>query len=117
WRIRSNPEWHLRYFGWERGTAIAILFFTGLLILFSIFVDTGLAVSLDYLRTIWPGAAIFAIDVLNIVFSIAVVTIWFAILFKFLPEAKVNWEVAFVGGFLTGILFYLGQLLLGKLLV
>ena len=117
WHIRSKPEWHLRYFGWERGTAVGIIFVTGLLILFSILVDTGLAVSLDYLETIWPGVAIYSIRVLNVVFSIAVVTIWFAILFKFLPEAKLNWEVAFVGGFLTGILFYLGQLLLGKLLV
>lgn len=117
WHIRSKPEWHLRYFGWERGTAIVIILITGVLILLSIFVDTGLAVSLDYLETIWPGAAIVAIRLLNVVFSIAVVTIWFAMLFKLLPEAKLSWEVAFVGGFLTGILFYLGQFLIGKLLV
>ena len=36
WHIRSKPEWHLRYFGWERGTAVGIIFVTGLLILFSI---------------------------------------------------------------------------------
>lgn len=117
WNIRSKPEWHLRYFGWERGTALFLILFTGVLILFSIFVDTGLAVSLDYLRTIWPGPAIVAINVLNVVFSVAVVTIWFAFIFKILPEAKVNWEVAFVGGFLTGILFTVGQLVLGKILV
>lgn len=117
WHIRSKPEWHLRYFGWERGTAVVIILITGALILLSIFVDTGLAVSLDYLETVWPGAAIIAIQILNVVFSIAVVTIWFALLFKLLPEAELNWEVAFVGGFLTGILFYLGQFLIGKLLV
>lgn len=117
WHIRSKPEWHLRYFGWERGTAVVIILITGALILLSILVDTGLAVSLDYLETIWPGAAIIAIRIMNVVFSIAVVTIWFAMLFKLLPEAKLNWEVAFVGGFLTGILFYLGQFLIGKLLV
>lgn len=117
WHIRSKPEWHLRYFGWERGTAVVIILITGALILLSILVDTGLAVSLDYLETIWPGAAIIAIRIMNVIFSIAVVTIWFAMLFKLLPEAKLNWEVAFVGGFLTGILFYLGQFLIGKLLV
>lgn len=117
WHIRSKPEWHLRYFGWERGTAVVILLITGALILLSILVDTGLAVSLDYLETIWPGVAIIAIRILNVIFSIAVVTIWFAMLFKLLPEAKLNWEVAFVGGFFTGILFYLGQFLIGKLIV
>jgi membrane protein len=117
WNIRSKPEWHLRYFGWERGTALMLILITGLLILFSIFVDTGLAVSFDYLKTVWPAAAIVGIRVLNVVFSIAMVTIWFALLFKILPEAKVKWEVAFVGGLLTGILFSLGQLVLGKLLI
>lgn len=117
WNLRSKPEWHLRYIGWERGTALLLIFFTGLLLVFSFFVDTGLAVSRDYLATIWPAAAMVAIEILNVVFSISVVSIWFAVLFKVLPEAKVKWEVAFVGGFLTGILFYGGQFLLGKVLV
>ena len=117
WRIRSKPEWHLRYFGWERGTAILLILYSGLLLLLSIFVDTGLAVSLDYLETIWPGVAIIAVQILNIVFSLAVVTIWFALIFRILPEARVKWEVAFVGGFLTAILFNLGQFVLGKILI
>lgn len=117
WHIRSKPEWHLRYFGWERGTAVLLILFTGLLLLLSIFVDTGLAVSLDYLETVWPGVAITAVRILNIIFSVAVVTIWFAMIFKILPEAHVTWEVAFVGGFLTGILFNVGQFILGKVLI
>lgn len=117
WSIRSKSEWHLRYFGWERGTAVLLIFYSGVLLLLSIFVDTGLAVSLDYLETVWPGVAITAVQGLNIVFSIAVVTIWFALIFRILPEARVKWEVAFVGGFLTGILFNLGQFVLGKVLI
>jgi membrane protein len=117
WRIRSKPEWHLRYFGWERGTAVLLIFYSGVLLLLSILVDTGLGVSSDYLATVWPGAALVAIRFLNIVFSIAVTTLWFAMIFKILPEARVNWEVAFVGGFLTALLFNAGQFILGKLLV
>lgn len=117
WRIRSKPEWHLRYFGWERGTAMLLILYSGLLLLLSIFVDTGLAVSRDYLQTVWPGVAITTVQFLNILFSIAVVTIWFALIFKILPEAKVKWEVAFVGGFLTAVLFNIGQFILGKVLI
>lgn len=117
WQIRSKPEWHLRYFGWERGTAVVLIFLSGILLLLSILVDTGLAVSRDYLATVWPGAAIVAIEVLNIVFSVVVIMVWFTLIFKILPEAHVHWEVAFVGGFLTSILYNLGQFLLGKVLV
>jgi membrane protein len=117
WRIRSNPKWHLRYFGWERGTAILLIFFSGILLLLSILVDTGLAVSRDYLETIWPGVAIVAIQILNLVFSIVVIAAWFALIFKILPEAHLTWEVAFVGGLLTAILFSLGEMILGNVLV
>lgn len=117
WHIRSKPEWHLRYFGWERGTAILLIFYSGILLLLSILVDTGLAVSRDYLETIWPGIAIVAVQVLNVLFSVVVITIWFTLIFKILPEARVSWEVAFVGGFLTAILFSIGEFILGNVLV
>lgn len=117
WHIRSQPQWHLRYFGWERGTAILLIFYSGILMLLSILVDTGLAVSHDYLQVIWPGAAIVAVRVLNVIFSIVVISVWFTLIFKILPEAKVNWEVAFVGGFVTAILYSIGELVLRKVLV
>ena len=117
WHNRSKPEWHLRYFGWERGTAIVLIIASGILLLLSILVDTGLAVSRDYLATVWPGVAIGAIEVLNVVFSIVVIMVWFTLIFKILPEAHVQWEVAFVGGFLTSLLYGLGQFILGKVLV
>lgn len=117
WRIRSKPELHLRYFGWERGTAALLILYSGVLLLLSILVDTGLAVSRDYLEVIWPGAAIAAANVLSIAFSVVVVTVWFTLIFKILPEARVRWEVAFVGGFITAILFRIGQFVLGKVLI
>jgi membrane protein len=117
WRIRKKPEMRLGYYGWERGKAILVIFLTGILLLLSILVDTGLDVSLDYLETVWPLAAIVMVKVLNIIFSLAVVSIWFSLIFRLLPEAHVKWEVAFAGGFLTGILFESGQLILSKVLI
>jgi membrane protein len=117
WRIRKKPQMQWRYYGKERGKAILIIFYSGILLLLSIFVDTGLSVSLDYLETIWPGAAIVVVKGLNLIFSLVAVTIWFALVFRILPEAHVNWEVAFAGGFLTGVLFNIGQLILSKVLI
>jgi membrane protein len=117
WRIRKKPKMHWGYAGQERGKAILVIFYSGILLLLSILVDTGLAVSLDYLSSAWPGVAIALIRFLNIVFSIVVVTIWFAIIFKMLPEANVRWEVAFAGGFVTGVFFNIGQFILSKVLI
>jgi membrane protein len=117
WHIRSTPQRHLRYFGWERATAILLIFYSGILMLLSILVNTGLAVSHDYLQVIWPGAAIVAIRILNIVFSVVVISVWFTLIFKILPDAQVKWEVAAVGGFFTAILYIVGELVLRKVLV
>src|SRR5688500_3760009 len=117
WHIRSKPEWHLRYFGWERGTAVLLIFYSGILLLLSILVDTGLAVSRDYLEVAWGAAAIVSIQVLNLIFSLVVTAVWFTLIFKILPEAHVKWEVAFVGGLLTAVLYNMGQFILGKVLI
>lgn len=117
WRIRKKPKMRFRYYGKERGKAILIIFYSGILLLLSIFVDTGLNVSLDYLESTWPGTAIIVIRGLSMIFSLVVVTVWFAIIFRILPDARVEWEVAFAGGFLTGILFNIGQVILGKVLI
>ena len=117
WHIRSSPQRHLRYFGWERGKAVLLIFYSGLLMLFSILVDTGLSVSRDYLQVVWPAVAIAAIRVLGVAFSLVVITIWFTLVFKTLPDARIKWGVAFVGGFLTSILYNIGELILGKVLI
>src|SRR5690606_19526928 len=57
------------------------------------------------------------IRLINIVFSILVVTAWFTIIFKFLPNAKIQWGVATTGGLLTAVLFNIGKWILGKLLL
>jgi membrane protein len=117
WRIRPKPRMTLKYYGWERGTAVLFMFYSGILFLISILVHTGLSVSLDYLRTIWTGAAIVAVRILSLIFSLVVVSIWFTLTFRLLPDARVKWDVAFAGGLLTGILFNTGQWILSKVLI
>jgi membrane protein len=117
WHIRSKPQRHLRYIGWERGTAILLIVCSGFLLLLSILVDTGLTVSRDYLASIWPGVAIFAVNVLDKIFTLVAVTTWFALIFRMLPDAIVKWEVAFVGGLITAIFFLVGQYILGNVLI
>jgi membrane protein len=101
----------------ERGTLFGIIILTGVLFLITSFIDYSLAISLDYLQIMIPKFGILIIRVLNFLFSIIVVTIWFTILFKMLPAAKVNWDTAFNGAFLTAILYNAGKFILGKVLI
>jgi membrane protein len=117
WFLRTKPQLKLKYISRERGTQIGILAFTGILFLISLLIDTSLAMSIDFFQFKLPPVALSAIRILNALFSVVMVTVWFMVLFKFLPEAKLTWDTAFNGGLVTGILFSVGKLILAKILV
>lgn len=117
WFLRTKPQLTLRYISRERGTQIGILAFTGFLFLISLLIDTSLAMSIDFFQFKLPPMVLSAIRFLNAIFSVIVVTVWFMVLFKFLPEAKLSWDTAFNGGLVTGILFSCGKFVLGKILI
>ncbi len=110
WHIRRKSSMKLYYGVKERMLGLGMLLFIGLLFLASILMDASVSLFRRQLHDIFPDVDAMVIRILNIVFSILVVTIWFTVLFKVLPEARVKWRVAFAGGFLTGLLFSIGKL-------
>lgn len=52
-------------------------------------------------------------ETFNFVVSIAVITILFALIFKYLPDVKVRWRDVWVGAIATAVLFTIGKFLLG----
>jgi membrane protein len=107
----------LKYNIKERLIGVCILGIIGLLFLVSLMLDASLAIFKDYLRDLLPGINTYLIRVINLVVSISVVMAFFTMLFKILPEASIQWKVAFVGGIVTALLFSLGKFVLGRLLV
>ena len=53
------------------------------------------------------------LEVVNFLVSFAVITLLFALIFKFVPDAKVAWNNVWVGAAMTALLFMLGKSLLG----
>lgn len=49
--------------------------------------------------------------------SVCIVTIWFSVLFKVLPDAKSSWKVVFAGGLFTGIFFTVGKIVIRYMLL
>jgi membrane protein len=117
WHIRPRPEVRFRYHSRERGLAIGLLLITAILFLINFVVDSMMAVSMDYLIVKWPTVVINVVHVFHGLFSIIMITFWFTLVFKWLPDARVSWDVTMSGGLLTGVLFSLGKMLLAKLLV
>ena len=57
----------------------------------------------------FPGIAVPAFYIFNLVLTIGVVTTLFAVIFKVLPDAKIKWKDVWAGAIATTILFMLGK--------
>ena len=51
--------------------------------------------------------------IVNLVLSLALITLLFAMIFKFLPDAKIAWHDVWIGAFITALLFIVGKFALG----
>lgn len=90
------------------GLILAIAF----LLMVSLAVSTGLSSMGNWMRTYTYGYMISFFNVFNFIFSLAVISILFALMFKILPDAKIKWKHVWLGSVVTGILFTIGQTIL-----
>ena len=116
WNIRRKSTIRFRYNIHERLIGLLMLFVMGTLFLISILLDASVIAVQNVAQDIIPAIDAVLVRALNIVFSVVIVTTWFALLFKILPEAHVHWKVAFAGGLVTSILFNIGKFVLGIIL-
>lgn len=97
--------------------SILIIVGTAFLLCLSILSEGFKAYLDNTITNVLPAFAHYFIGVLNYVLSVIFVTLWFAIIFRLLPDAKAPWKVAFTGAFVTSLLFNLGKYILRVLLV
>jgi membrane protein len=84
----------------------------GFLLLVSLVITTILTHLTLYIGSLIGGAAIIAY-LLDLVVSFGFVTILFAMIYKFLPDVRIQWKDVWIGAALTSFLFTLGKFLIG----
>src|SRR6476661_7623691 len=92
WRLQMKKD-----AGWSRVLLTRLLSFSivislAFLLLVSLVVNAVLEGLMNQLRNMFPGAAIPVIYIVNLAVTLAVTTVLFAIIYKFLPDAKIRWK-------------------------
>ncbi len=83
----------------------------GFLLLVSLVMSTVLSAFNEKLASSLPGSDAMA-WLVNFVLSFGVITVLFAMIYKYLPDTKVAWRDVWVGAAVTSLLFYIGKTLL-----
>ncbi|HEY0069918.1 MAG TPA: YihY/virulence factor BrkB family protein [Chloroflexia bacterium] len=96
----------------ERFLSFTMVLGTGFLLLVSLVVSAGIAALGKFLTSVLPGGDIVG-QIVNIIVTLGIITLMFCLLFKFLPDVRVEWKDVWLGAFITALLFTVGQIALG----
>jgi membrane protein len=108
WCVKPNSEQFAVQFMMKRLLSLAMIIGFGFLLLVSFIVATILH-ALTHYATDWLGLVGNWPTIINQLVSFATSWIFFAAVFRFMPDAKVTWVDAAIGSFFTVILFTLGR--------
>jgi membrane protein len=61
------------------------------------------------LKNIFPDVTVVVFYIVNLVLTLGVTTVLFAIIFKVLPDAKIKWKAIWPGAIATSLLFLIGK--------
>jgi membrane protein len=111
WKVHSTKSfWRvvLRHRFFSLGLVVA----TGFLLLTSLVITASLSAAERLVGTLLP-ISIIVLQSINFVFSFVVITLLFALIFKFIPDTIIPWRDVWMGAAVTSLLFTVGKVLIG----
>jgi membrane protein len=108
WKVpatRNAGAWHLLK---SRILSFSIILVIGFLLLVSLVISTSLAAFSEYLDRTLPSFSVVLYFVHNAL-SFGFTTVLFAIIFKMLPDHRVEWQDVWLGAVLTALMFSIGR--------
>ena len=113
WRVKPKADGSfLRVLVLQRLISFGLVVALGFLLITSLLVSAALAAVHNYMGNAFPGVGV-VWEALNVIVSLAVITVLFALVYKVLPDRKLAWGDVWVGALVTAGLFTIGKLLIG----
>lgn len=105
WEVKADPE--ASYWSWVRSRilSIGILFSMLFLLVVSLVISTMMALVLTGEGYVW--------NAVNFGISVAMFTVLFALIYRYLPDAEMSWRDVWIGALVTAVLFGIGKQLIG----
>jgi len=112
WEVKPKPGRGILGMLRGRFLSMAMVLGTGFLLLISMVLSAALTALTGFMGNAFGIGPVLA-EILNNVVSFAVITLLFAMIFKFLPDVNVAWSNVWSGAIFTAALFTVGKYLLG----
>jgi membrane protein len=110
WEVGDIPSHGVWHFLRSYVVSLAAVLALGFLLLVSLIVTAGLAAFGKYAA---PHIQEWLLHIISLLVSISVISLLFAMMFKWLPDADVDWYDVWLGAIVTAILFEMGKSAIG----
>ena len=110
WEVKESEESGIWHFSRNYVLSFAAVLALGFLLLVSLLVTAALAAAGKFVAPYMPEGVLHVVSTLV---SFAVVTVLFAMMFKWLPDVSVGWRDVWLGAFLTALFFEVGKAAIG----
>ncbi|MDB5271885.1 MAG: ribonuclease [Chitinophagaceae bacterium] len=113
WEVEPTPKQKIWNVIKDRIFSFGLVVVIAFLLLVSLVLSAALSVLSDWVAIHISEYLMIAFRILDIVVSIAVITILFASIYKFLPDVHIRWKDVWSGAFFTSVLFVIAKFALG----
>jgi membrane protein len=95
-----------------RVLSFGVILAIGFLLLVSLVISAGLAALTTFWGPMFAGWEVL-LQIVNLLASVLVIAVLFAIIYKYLPRVSIGWHDVWVGAIVTAVLFAVGKTLIG----
>ncbi|MDJ0692593.1 MAG: YihY/virulence factor BrkB family protein [Xenococcaceae cyanobacterium MO_188.B32] len=112
WNVRAKPDGGIGEFLRKRLLSFGMVLAIGFLLLVSLIVSAILSGISKLEITLLPGLNPLW-QLLNLGISFGLISLLFALIYKYLPDVRIRWQDVWVGAIITAFLFTFGKFLIG----
>ncbi|HRQ52131.1 MAG TPA: YihY/virulence factor BrkB family protein, partial [Agriterribacter sp.] len=110
WKLKAKPRR-----GWvkllvNRLLSFSLIITLGFLLLVSLIINALMDAFIHKLTVIFPHTEVIIAYVFSVLLSFVITSFLFGLIFKVLPDAKIEWRHVRAGAFTTALLFMIGKL-------
>jgi membrane protein len=113
WEVKPQPKQKILKLIRDRVFSFGLILVIGFLLLVSLVLSAGLSAVSDWVTVHISKALNILFRLADIVVSTGVITLLFAAIYKFLPDAKIRWREVWTGALVTAVLFVIAKFALG----
>ena len=109
WKVKAAPRKGIWGFLRARLFSFGLILSIAFLLIVSLVISTVLIAASDLLKADSSNLLLLLFQILNFILSLGAISFLFALMFKFLPDAKIKMRNVWMGALLTAILFTIGK--------